>query len=84
MHQVSPNPFNPITTVSFELPKADYVQVAVFNLAGQLIESLLQEKWLEAGYHEIAFNGTDKSSGIYIYRLTAGSLSATGKMILLM
>ena len=83
LNQNYPNPFNPTTTISFQLPVACKVKLDVFDVSGRLIESPLRGGWRDAGMHEVMFDGSNLASGIYIYRLTAGDFSATGKMVLM-
>ncbi len=87
LHQNYPNPFNPTTTISFNLPQAGQVELAVYNLLGQQIRTLVSGD-LAAGSHTVEWNGRSDngeavSTGIYFYRLTAGDLSETRKMMLL-
>ncbi len=63
-----PNPFNPTTTIPFDLPKRDKVILKVYDLLGRMIFTLINET-LEAGYHEVQFDGSQLVSGIYFYRL---------------
>jgi len=65
------------------LPVACKVKLDVFDVSGRLIESPLRGGWRDAGMHEVMFDGSNLASGIYIYRLTAGDFSATGKMVLM-
>lgn len=87
LRQNFPNPFNPKTTISFNLPKADEVSLQIFNVKGQLVKTLLNES-KTAGTHQVIWNGTDNSgkpisSGVYYYKITAGKYSSTRKMILM-
>jgi len=77
-----PNPFNAITLLSFQLPVAGHVTLQVFDLQGRLVETLI-DGWRDAGSHSVVFDGSNLSSGLYLYRITAGSFDATGKMVLL-
>lgn len=77
-----PNPFNPSTRIEFQLRDAAPVKLAVFNLAGQEVTTLLNE-YRSAGQYSVEFNAGDFPSGIYFYRLTAGEYSAMKKMILM-
>ncbi|MCD4818585.1 MAG: T9SS type A sorting domain-containing protein [Candidatus Cloacimonetes bacterium] len=84
-----PNPFNPETTISFELATkyAENTELCVYNIKGQKVKTLLNEK-LEAGNHKITWNGKDKNekivaSGIYFYKLKTGRFTSTKKMILM-
>jgi hypothetical protein len=77
-----PSPFNPSTTIFYSLPQASKVRLSVFDAQGRTV-AVLVEGWREAGTHEVTFDGSQLSSGLYFYRLTDGSHSATGKMVLL-
>ncbi|TKJ42179.1 hypothetical protein CEE37_00440 [candidate division LCP-89 bacterium B3_LCP] len=84
---VFPNPFNPTTTISFTLPEPGLVRLEVFDIRGREVGSAqdrpLREGWMVAGQQQITFDGSGLASGIYIYRLTAGEFSASGKMVLM-
>lgn len=77
----SPNPFNPVTTISFTLPMDSIVQIEVYNLNGQKIDTLIDEK-LSAGKHTVNWNGSHYASGLYFCRLRAGNMITTSKMCL--
>jgi len=82
-----PNPFNPSTTIKFSLPEASYVKLEVFNILGQKVKSLLDEK-KNVGIHTVVWNGENQngekvSSGIYFYRLETESYRSVKKMVLL-
>jgi len=77
-----PNPFNPTTTLAFNLPRASQVQLAVFDLTGRHVATLV-DGWQDAGRHQVIFDASDLSSGIYFYRLQAEEFSAVQKMVLL-
>ncbi len=76
-----PNPFNPITTIRFKLPESGNVRLNVFDGLGRLVTNLINKK-LNAGAYEVKWNGDAFASGIYFYRLEAGSFISTKKMIL--
>ncbi|MCX7832744.1 MAG: T9SS type A sorting domain-containing protein [Ignavibacteria bacterium] len=82
LHQNYPNPFNPITNIKFDLPNGDFVKLAVYNLLGQEISTLLNE-FLKAGSYNITFNGYDLPSGIYFYKIITSDFSDTKRMILI-
>jgi hypothetical protein len=84
LYPPSPNPFNPTTTISFDLPVASMVKLDVFDINGRTVgEQHAAPKWYNSGHHTITFDGSNLSSGIYIYHLTAGDFTASGKMVLL-
>ncbi len=95
IRSIYPNPFNPTTTITFDLPVASQVKLDVFDISGRNVgahggvpsqgvgfgESDLQ--WYSPGTNRITFDGSGLSSGIYIYRLTAGEFTGVGKMVLM-
>lgn len=82
LYQNYPNPFNPLTTIHYSLPRASHVLLAVYNVLGQVVATLVNESE-QAGYKSVTFNGNNLSSGLYFYRLTAGNYVATKKLVLL-
>jgi hypothetical protein len=87
LNQNYPNPFNPSTQISFDLPAAGRVELSVYNVLGQNVRTLASQD-MEAGTHTVTWDGrssggTQVASGIYFYRLTAGSYSRTMKMMML-
>jgi hypothetical protein len=82
LDQNYPNPFNPSTTIKFSLPAALNVKITIFNLLGQEIQILVNEI-REAGIHEISFNAQNLNSGVYLYKIEAGSYIQTRKMTLI-
>ena len=81
LSQNYPNPFNPTTNIRFTLPEAGNVKLAVYNLLGQKVVDLINQN-MEAGFHNITFNGSKLTSAIYIYRLEAGNNEMIRKMLL--
>jgi hypothetical protein len=82
-----PNPFNPVTTISFELATAGFTTLDIYNIAGQKVNSLINNE-VSAGAHQVIWNGTGKdgqtlSSGMYFYKLISGDISLTSKMVLM-
>ena len=82
LNQNYPNPFNPTTQISFELPQATNVDLRVYDMLGREV-AVLENGRKPAGLHEVSFDGSAMTSGIYIYKLTAGAVSITRKMTLL-
>jgi 5'-nucleotidase len=76
-----PNPFNPTTMIRYGLPSSARANLTVFNSLGQVVKELVNENE-EAGYHEVRFDGTGLASGVYFYRLQAGSFVETKKLTL--
>jgi trimeric autotransporter adhesin len=77
-----PNPFNPSTTIRFSIPVASAVTLEVFDLLGRRI-SLLADHELAAGSHQAVWDASGFATGVYLYRLTAGSKTVTGKLMLM-
>ena len=77
-----PNPFNPSTIISYGIPAAETVTLKIYNTLGQEVATLVNE-FQQAGYHSIEWNIGDLGSGIYFYKLTAGSFSETKKCVIL-
>lgn len=77
-----PNPFNPQTTIAFALPEATHVTIQVFDLLGQKVSDLVNGQ-KEAGRHTLVFDGTGLASGVYLYRMRAGSFEQHHTMLLL-
>ena len=82
LHQNYPNPFNPITVISWQSPVGSHQNLKVYDLLGNEVATLIDE-YKPAGSYEIEFNASSLSSGIYIYKLTAGEFTSTKKFILL-
>ena len=76
-----PNPFNPSTTIRYGLPIRSFVSLTVYNALGQRVATLLEGE-MEAGFHEAVFDAPGLASGVYLYRLTAGSYVETRKLAL--
>jgi hypothetical protein len=77
-----PNPFNPSTTISYQLPSRAHVTLQIFNVLGEKVRTLVDED-RPAGTYSVVANGTGLASGIYFYRITAGTYTRTMKMVLL-
>ena len=82
-----PNPFNPSTEIAFTLPERAEVEVAVVNILGQTV-SVVADGEYAAGEHIVTWdgrtsNGEEAASGVYFYRMSAGSFSQSRKMLLL-
>ena len=82
LNQNYPNPFNPSTTISWELTTGTNVQIKIYDLLGKEIKTLVNQ-YYSSGYHKVTVNFKGLSSGLYFYRLQAGSYSTTKKLILL-
>ncbi|MBN2425232.1 MAG: SMP-30/gluconolactonase/LRE family protein [Calditrichaceae bacterium] len=82
LNKVYPNPFNPATKISYELPKASRVELSIYNLLGQRLDTLVSETQA-AGSYEYQWRANDMPSGVYFCRLNADGFSASRKMILI-
>ena len=83
LSQNYPNPFNPSTTISFGLPKESTVTLKVYNMIGQEVLTLIDNQRMGMGYHTVKVDGSNLTSGVYLYKLTAGEFVATKKMVLI-
>jgi len=75
-----PNPFNPTTVIRYELPNDGNVSLKVYDILGKEVATLV-ERFETAGYHEARFNASNIASGMYLYRMTAGSFTDVKKLI---
>jgi len=82
LHQAYPNPFNPSTTINFDLPVENHVHLQVYDLQGRLVQEL-SNSILRAGYHQFIWNADRYASGAYIIKLTAGDFITTQKITLI-
>ncbi len=82
LHQNFPNPFNPTTTIKYQIPELSIVTIKIYDILGNELASLINEE-KPAGNFEVEFNATALSSGIYYYKLVAGDFVDVKKMILL-
>jgi len=82
LYQNYPNPFNPNTNIEFVIQKSQNVKILVYDILGKEKEILLNS-YLKAGKHKIVFNGSNYSSGIYLYKMITNNFVQTKKLILL-
>jgi hypothetical protein len=82
LEQNYPNPFNPTTRIEFSVPRSTFVTLKVFNLLGQEIATLVNEKQ-SPGIYTVQFDGSKLASGVYFYRLQSGNFISVKKMVLL-
>jgi len=82
LHQNYPNPFNPTTNIRFDLPETSPVMLSVYSMTGQRVAILVNET-KSAGSHIVTFDAARLGSGVYLYKLQAGTHRATSKMLLL-
>lgn len=82
LKQNYPNPFNPSTEITFTLPENQFVNLVVYNLLGEKVQTLVNKE-MTAGSYNITFNAKNLNSGVYFYSIKAGNFSKTMKMILM-
>ena len=87
LHQNFPNPFNPITTLRYDLPEDNFVLLTVYDMLGRTVVQLVNTTQ-EAGFKSVQWDGTDSmgravSAGVYLYQIQAGEFVQTKKMVLL-
>ncbi|MDP7025811.1 MAG: T9SS type A sorting domain-containing protein [Candidatus Marinimicrobia bacterium] len=81
-HQNYPNPFNPVTKIRFDLPEDADVRLAVYDVLGRQVAELVSGR-VVSGFHEVVWDASDVSSGIYLCQLTTNKSLFTNKMILI-
>ena len=81
LQQNYPNPFNPSTTIRFQVPQKTHVSLRVFNALGQEVAELMNET-VAAGMHTVEFDAGNLPSGVYFYRIQAGTFISTRQMVL--
>jgi hypothetical protein len=82
LEEAYPNPFNPVTHIRYGLPNPSNVRIEVFDMLGRRISTLVEGQ-KPAGYHTVDFDGSNLSSGVYLYRLQAGDFVDVKKMVLM-
>lgn len=82
LNQNYPNPFNPSTIISFTLENAGKTTLTIYNILGQKIATLLSQE-MSAGYHEVDFNASNVTSGVYLFRLDSGNFTSVKKMMIM-
>ena len=82
LYQNFPNPFNPTTSIRFDLPKSSFVSIAIYDMTGRQVTELVNTN-LNAGAYEYNFNATSLSSGVYYYSINAANFSSTKRMMLI-
>ena len=82
LEQNYPNPFNPATLIKYSIPQDQQVKLNVYNLLGENVTTLVNS-FQKAGQHEVSFNASNLASGVYFYKLEAGTQTSIKKMILM-
>jgi hypothetical protein len=87
LYQNTPNPFNPVTVIRFDLARPGRLQLRIYDVAGRQVRTLVDEP-MQTGIHEVAWDGRDESgqrvaSGVYLYRLVADEVRQTRKLVVM-
>ncbi len=82
LSQNYPNPFNPATNIKFQIPRAGFVKLIIFDVLGKEVQTLVNQQ-LSTGTYEADFNGSSLPSGVYYYKVEAESYTETKKMVLI-
>ncbi len=82
LYQNFPNPFNPVTSIRYSIPKNSFVSIKLYDILGREIRILISKEE-KAGSHEIKLDGSNLSSGVYFYRMSAGNFTESKKLIIL-
>lgn len=83
LYQNYPNPFNPSTTIKFDLPKDANVTIKIYDIIGRVVATLVNNELKKAGSYDITWNASNYATGVYFYRIEAGSFVSSKKMVLL-
>ena len=86
LHPNYPNPFNPKTTINFDLPEETSVELLIYDVMGRLVKTLISEKEMDAGYHSIVWDGEDDNgeivpAGMYFYKLITSKFVKSLQMV---
>jgi len=82
LSQNLPNPFNPSTVIKFSIPKSSFVTLKVYDVSGKEVKNLVNSQLSQGGYN-YTMNGSDLSSGVYYYKITAGEFTEVKRMVLI-
>ncbi len=82
LYQNYPNPFNPVTKISYKLNTEGFVSLKVYNLVGQVVATLVNET-KEAGVYSVTFDGSQLTTGIYLYKLQVNGFTSVKRMTLI-
>jgi hypothetical protein len=83
LHQNFPNPFNPSTTIRFDVPQSSLVSLKVYNLLGEVVATIVDGENLSQGSYQVTWDSQNLASGIYLYQLETKDVTVSKKMILL-
>ena len=82
LSQAYPNPFNPVTTLSFAIPVDSEVSISIYNLQGREVSTLIDAN-MDAGYHSVVWDANSYASGVYFVKMVAGEFVNTQKLMLI-
>ena len=82
LKQNYPNPFNPSTSIEFSIPQKAFISLKVYNILGEEVENLVNDE-LSPGNYRFNFDASNLTSGVYFYRINAGSFTEVRKMLLI-
>ena len=82
MYDNYPNPFNPTTSIKYDIPSNSFVKIAVYDVTGKLVETLVNDN-MQAGRYEATWNGSNFASGVYFTRIEAGNYKNIIKMVMI-
>ena len=82
LYQNFPNPFNPVTKISYKIDREGYVSLKVYNLVGQVIRVMVDESQ-EPGKYSVVFDASDFSTGVYLYKLEVNDFTSVKRMTLI-
>ena len=83
IQELYPNPFNPVLTISFSIPSEENITVAIYNMVGEKIETLVNNVYKQAGFHDLKWNASEYPSGMYFVRIHTPSITDTKKALLI-
>jgi hypothetical protein len=83
LYQNYPNPFNPSTSIEFYLTKQSLVNLKVYDIVGKEVATLVNNDLRKEGLHQVTFDGSNLSSGVYYYKITAGEFTDVKKMMMI-
>lgn len=83
LYQNYPNPFNPATKIKYDLPKNTNVTIKIYDILGREVTTLVRNEFKQAGRYEVSWNANNYASGVYFYRIEAGSFVSAKKMVLI-
>ena len=83
LYQNYPNPFNPKTTIEYEVPEKSFVTIKIYDILGREVQTLVNNEEKVRWRYKVVFDATTFASGVYFYRIQAGSFTETKKMMVL-